>query len=166
MAVTLVLVRHGRAQSMAEAPSDEARELTPAGRSALERAYPATFSLLDLPADGDVEMWASPALRAVQTSEVVAANVPVRETSQHAVLFFQDEDAFLEELAVRVADRDSGVVVCVGHVPFMEDVALRLCGATLPFRPGAAAAIELDSVDPAGGRAPGVLRWFVQGPDA
>lgn len=164
MAVTLVLVRHGKAQPSSEAPSDEARRLTPAGLEALEASLPKSLSLLDLPADGEVELWRSPATRAVQTADVVADCIPVREAEDRSSLLAQDRDTFLSELSDRLAERDEGCVVCVGHVPFMVDVAEQLSGARLPFSPGAVCAIQLDTVEAAGGKVPGRLLWFVQGP--
>ena len=70
MVRTLILVRHGKAEKAPDDSSDLYRELTPDGRHALEIAYPRTFSLLE--DYDDVNVWSSPAIRAMQTAQVVA----------------------------------------------------------------------------------------------
>ena len=166
MALTLVLVRHGKAQRMNEAPSDEARTLTPEGRAALEEAFPESFSLLEYDPD-DVEIWSSPALRAIETAAEVCHVLGVEEIDEHPSLFFQDVEGFLEELIERLQERDEGTVVVVGHVPFMDDVCYELSGDAIVFSTGGVAAIRIDSdhLMERSSKAPGKLLWYVQGPE-
>jgi phosphohistidine phosphatase len=165
MSLTLVLVRHGKAAAKRLGQTDFDRELTPAGREALAQAYGKTFAQLS---DAhDIELWVSPAVRAEQTAaEIVAVlDTELAEERRLDCLYEQDADAFLDELSTRVLE-GPGVVVAVGHVPFMEQLAAWLGGYELPFSTGAAAAFELKeppSHAPAG-RPPARLLWFVQGP--
>ena len=165
MSVTLVVVRHGQAQSMAEAPSDYARRLTVGGRAALAEAFPRTFSLLDVP-EGGVELWASVALRAQDTADEVARVIPVAERRESDTLFFQDVGSIVDEVAERLAENRDGVVVAVGHIPSVEDLSVLFGGAQLDFSPGSVAAFELDPdlhmLEM--GRPAGKLLWFVRGP--
>ena len=164
MALTVVLVRHGQAQSMADAPSDEMRTLTPAGAQALEEAFPRSFALLE--DKDDVELWSSPAVRAMQTAEIASRVLGVDTIEEHPGLFFQDVDGFLEELGARLNARNEGCIVVVGHVPFMDDVCYELSGDAIVFSTGSVAAIELDAQAFAsrGQKAPGKLLWYVRGP--
>ena len=103
-------------------------------------------------------IWTSPALRARQTAEAVVAAIGERPVTPLPSLFEQDEEAFLDALRAS----DAPCVIAVGHIPFMERVAERLCGAELSFSPGAVACIRLDFCpDPFASD----LLWFVQGPN-
>lgn len=166
MSLTVVLVRHGKAEKKASGQPDEARALTHAGREALKEAFPRSLSLLHHSPAGGIEVWVSPALRAYETADEVCEVIGVDETQDHPCLFEQDVPAFVSELSARFRE-GPGTVVVVGHVPFMDKASGVLCGCELPFGTGAMAAIEFDS-DPAvsldEGKAPGKLQWFVQGP--
>ena len=166
MAVTVVLVRHGKAEARRPSQTDLARHLSPKGREALEASFPRTFSLLGIPNDGDIAIWESPAVRAHETALEIQKVIDVHDVEVRDSLYEQDTEAFVGDLKARSADHDSGTVICVGHVPFMEDVATRLCGASLAFAPGAVAVIRLDRTSKRtfGKSLPGTLLWFAQGP--
>lgn len=153
MSRTLVLVRHGDALGREPGQSDAQRSLSDAGKRALEEAFPRTFGLLEPTASS--ELWVSPALRARQTAKIANKTLDIETSYQLKCLYDQDYDEFLDTYAGIGAD----LVVAVGHIPFMEDMALRLCGANLTFAPGAVCAIDMGD---AGLR--GRLLWFVQGP--
>lgn len=156
---TLILVRHGRAERALPGMPDEERSLTPDGQAALRApgGFARSFSLVDEEARSRAVIWASPALRAQQTAQAVAEAIGQRPIDALPCLFEQDADAFLDALLAT----DAECVVAVGHIPFMERVTERLCGATLSFSPGAVACLRLDDT-----LAPceSDLLWFVQGP--
>mgnify|MGYP003238312487 FL=1 len=151
MVKTLVLVRHGAP----EAGADLDRRLTASGARALRTAYPRTFALLG--DDAQVEVWSSPAVRALETADVVAASTGAQDIEVHQSLYAQDMAAFLAELEAS----DALVVAAVGHAPFVDNLATRLLGQCPSFGKGTAVAIDLP--DGASGR--GVLRWYVAGPE-
>ena len=153
MSRTLVLVRHGDALGREPGQTDAQRSLSDAGKRALEEAFPRTLGLLDPTASS--ELWVSPALRARQTAEIANKTLGIEATYQLKCLFDQDHDEFLDTYAGIGTD----LVVAVGHIPFMEDMTLRLCGANLSFAPGAACAIDMGDAG-----LHGHLLWFVQGP--
>ena len=167
MSLTLVLVRHGKAQNKQPGQTDFDRELTGAGRKALSDDYPTTFA--KIAERTDVELWVSPAVRAKQTASEVVASLSADLADERTLdcLYDQDASAFLQELKERIA-AGPGCVVAVGHVPFMQDLSLYLGGYELPFSTGTVAAFELKhGVEPDGmGRPPARLLWFVQGPKA
>ena len=155
MVKTLVLVRHGSPEDVAASGLDEDRRLTPAGVRALAAAYPRTFALLG--EDPELEVWSSPAVRALETAQAVCDATGAQDVAVHQSLYRQDLAAFLAELA----DAQASVVVAVGHVPFMDMAAAQLTGCGLTFGKGAAMAIDLPC-DPSGC---GCVKWFVSGPD-
>ena len=69
MVRTVVLVRHGKAESAQKGREDASRPLTAAGLRAIKATYPKTFGLLE---DADINIWTSPYTRAFQTAEVVS----------------------------------------------------------------------------------------------
>ena len=155
MVKTLVLVRHGSPEDVAASGLDEDRRLTPAGVRALAAAYPRTFALLG--EDPELEVWSSPAIRALETAQAVCDTTGAQDVAGHQSLYRQDLAAFLAELA----DAQAPVVVAVGHVPFMDMAAAQLTGCGLTFGKGAAMAIDL----PCGLSGRGRVKWFVAGPD-
>lgn len=154
MVRTLVLVRHGDPEARAASGQDLDRRLTPAGARALQMSYPRTFALLG---EGPVpQVWSSPAVRALETADVVAAATGAEGIEVRQSLYAQDAPAFLAELAAC----DAPCVIAVGHAPFVDTLATRLVGSCPTFDKGAAAAIALGSDASQRGR----LLWFVAGP--
>ena len=155
MVKMLVLVRHGAPEATSPTGSDLDRRLTSSGARSLRAAYPRTFALLG--DDPRVSVWSSPAVRALETADVVAAAVGAEDIEVHQSLYAQDGAAFLAELEAT----DAPCVIAVGHAPFVDTLVARLVGTCPPFGKGTAAAIDL----PEGPGRRGVLRWFVTGPE-
>lgn len=159
MARTLVLVRHGKAQTRSDERPDDRRTLTKAGRRALAARLPRQLSLLEPPKDTTCQLWTSPAARAGQTADMIAEELTLPAATVHQSLLDQDIPAFLDEVEKSPAQS----LIVVGHNPFIEDVVKRLGGRRLRFSPGAAAALALPE-DGSTDRA--YLQWFVQGASA
>lgn len=155
MVKTLVLVRHGNPEATSASGADLDRRLTTSGARALRVAYPRTFALLG--DDAQPEVWSSPAVRALETADVVAAAVGTDDIEVHQSLYAQDVSTFLAELDACEAP----CVIAVGHAPFVDNVAGRLLDACPPFGKGTAAAIRL----PSGFSGRGTLLWYVAGPE-
>ena len=155
MVKLLVLVRHGAPEATSPTGSDLDRRLTESGARSLRAAYPRTFALLgDNPS---VSVWSSPAVRALETADVVAAAVGVEDIEVRQSLYAQDGAAFVAELEAS----DAPCVIAVGHAPFVDTMAARLVGSCPSFGKGTVAAIDL----PEGPSGRGNLRWYVAGPE-
>ena len=106
----------------------------------------------------------SPALRACQTAEEVAAALGANgvsyATEERDYLFYQDQEAFLDDIEDTPED---SVIVAVGHIPFMEDVLARLTGECISFTPGSVAAVTLPG-SPRTQIPEGDVLWYVRGP--
>lgn len=155
MVKTLVLVRHGAPEAASASGADLDRRLTASGARSLRAAYPATFALLGN--DVEAEVWSSPAVRALETADVVADVLGVEDIAVRDSLYAQDLAGFLRDLESAEAE----CVVAVGHAPFVDLLATRLLGSCPAFGKGAAAAIALGE----GPSGTGTLRWFVAGPE-
>ena len=124
MRKNLVLVRHGKAMPLSEGQQDIDRPLSEAGIRSLKASFPRQLSMLgkEMPS---VEIWSSPALRALQTAELLTSALGKHKIyigdaiQEHTSLWNQDEDAFLSELSECEAD----TVFAVGHNPYCRRLA-------------------------------------------
>ena len=165
MARMLVLVRHGKAQSRDKGLPDFERQLTGAGKRALQDWLPKSRRLMDAEKASTYELWASPAERTMQTAHVIVNEWGKRldgfPRTPLAVdaLWRQDTAELLNLVGESRAD---AVVVC-GHNPQIEELCADLTGCDITFATGGIAAIRLD--EGAHARS-GRLLWFVQGPES
>ena len=125
MVKTLVLVRHGDPEATSASGTDLDRRLTASGARSLKTAYPRTFALLGK--DAEAAVWSSPAIRALETAQIVADAIDVEDIEVHESLYAQDVSAFLAELS----DAEGPIVIAVGHAPFVDQLSARLLGGSL-----------------------------------
>lgn len=134
----LVLVRHAKAVP-STGSSDRGRPLTEGGR-----ATAATVGgWLDWRVQPIDALWASAALRAVQTVDEICAHLTSAPAPQ-----LRDElyDAGADEILdmVRAASDDIRALVVVGHNPAIERLHARLTRDDRGFPAGAGAIVEID----------------------
>ncbi len=153
----LVLIRHGDAENRRLGGTDAERKLTTYGLKALREAYPEMLAPLASDLD-DLQVWSSEAVRARQTAEVAcdALGIPHDAIEFHTSLYAQDYDLFYGELSAA-----EGVVMAVGHIPFMEEACADLTHTPTPFYKGSVACIDV----PDAGLGKATLTWFARGPE-
>lgn len=161
MASIVVLIRHGKAQARGAGVDDFTRTLTDEGRRALAATLPdalAPLGTMPKYLHGTTEVWSSDAHRAVETAQEAADVLGVSEINIHSCLLEQRFEEFMDEVAACPAD----VVVAVGHNPFIDDTAAKLCGGSVPFKTGALGIFDVSEYtgEPDGS----ALRSFSQGP--
>ncbi len=158
MVSRLVLIRHAKAENIRAGLADEERKLTKAGKRSIKARFPLTLHLLSDIYEDELHVWSSPALRAMQTADVVskALNTPV---DIHESLYESSTETFLSELA-----DVSGTIIIVGHNPFIEDIYEMIDGERRQFDKGTMASFAFDvpAVDIRDAAAH--MEWFVQGP--
>ena len=170
MRKNLVLVRHGKALPLSDGQQDIDRPLSEAGVRSLKASLPHQLAMLDDDVK-TVEVWSSPALRAIQTAKLLEGALGKRKVRidgdirECESLWAQDEDAFIADLRTSTAD----TVFAVGHNPFVEDVANSLADAEIPCATGGLVCLSLDLPGAAEGETPSEtgearLLWFAQGP--
>ncbi len=152
----LVLVRHGKAEGRAPGVEDSVRELTEAGWRALRASLDRSLSLLD--AYDELSIWSSPAVRALQTAQVVAMKVGCDTIYKRASLYGDDINLFLGEFC-----QATGNIIAVGHNPFMERLFAVLAGTEQHLGKGAVAAFSFEE-DGNGEPVDPKLIWFAQAP--
>ncbi|MBQ9057973.1 MAG: histidine phosphatase family protein [Atopobiaceae bacterium] len=138
MSLTLILVRHGKAEDPQFEIPDRMRSLTQKGMQALSEKAQQIASLIET--SDAAELWVSPALRAEQTAEILNDALGIENVSERDYLFEQDLGAFVEELA----DSDVEQLVVVGHIPFMNRLFYYLTGLEMPFATGSVAALDIE----------------------
>ena len=167
MAKTLILMRHGKACAGEEGQPDFDRELSEPGRRSLKATL--ADSLAQLDTRGSFALWSSPAIRAMQTAELLKRalddkGVKTGDVVEAESLWDQDEASFLQALS----ESDADTVFAVGHNPFVESLTEKLTGAVIPCATGGLVCIRIDTdalaqpteEDAFAGR----LFWFAQGP--
>jgi phosphohistidine phosphatase len=149
----LTLVRHGDACSPTSALGDEGRCLSTTGRDQAR----ATGSALAERGVTPTHVWCSPLVRAVQTAELVVAELSFDDVIEARGDLYPDSRprALFKVLAALPADAD---VLIVGHMPFMAATASELLAAQVGgFSTGAAFRFEVRGTPRVG--EPALLRW-------
>ena len=159
MVSRLVLVRHAKTQARTPELIDKDRQLTKAGRCSIEARFPVSLHLLADEDIDEVKVWSSPALRAMQTAEVVARSLGIGGIEIKESLYADSVDAFMIELA-----EEQGTVIIVGHNPFMEELYARLSGTPQGMATGAMASFGFKAAGDHSANLGSWLEWFVQGP--
>ena len=150
----LVLMRHGKAEERGSRERDEERQLTEKGR---EKTIAAARGLAQVIRSGSpVTIWTSHLTRALQTAELVAAEVRGAEVAVKEAIASGDLDALHEDF--KEFDRE-GTLIIIGHEPYLSHWGSRIAGVILPLKPSAAMAITLSSAVPPEGN----ILWFAHG---
>jgi phosphohistidine phosphatase len=114
----ILLIRHARAEPRSRRKDDSTRALT---RRGTQRQIECASGLRELGRAPGLVLH-SPWLRAAQTAALLAhAGEPVEA---HAGLARAPDERLCEELAARGADE----LWCVGHEPWLSELACLLCG--------------------------------------
>jgi phosphohistidine phosphatase len=133
---TLVLLRHSKSDWSVPGP-DLRRPLAPRGRRQAPEA--AQWLAKNLP-EVDLAV-VSPAARALETMEILSAEVAPKRTVV--------EDRVYAASAIELLDvisnlpGDAGIVVLVGHNPGMEELAWQLAGGYVPMKTSALAVFDV-----------------------
>lgn len=151
----LLLIRHARAADSNGQP-DAQRPLTELGR----REFGLAARWVVTHGATPQHIFHSPALRTMQTAEILAAASELPSYAVDAVPWLAlgtDCDQILPMLWNLPAD----ITALVGHEPNMSGLATRLlCGERLTFRPGTIACVEFGSHEDFGH---GRLLWMLDG---
>lgn len=121
---TLLLLRHAKAQPAHRGQTDSQRCLNETGRKAAKR----TGRWLEEHRLNMDYVSYSPALRAVQTLELVREEHPIGEHLLHmdTQVYMASLDTLLSILSDIPADAET--VLLVGHNPALEELLVHLCG--------------------------------------
>jgi len=150
----LILMRHGKAEPRSDAKPDFERELTSIGRKKVRMA--AQGLAQGLYKGREIQIWASPTVRTLQTAEVLRSAFGKR-TRLHVVDAIQEGN--MSELRSEWSSTPGiDVLIIVGHEPTMSEWTQKTSGAALLFRPGSAAAILFEDPE----QTIGSLAWFMR----
>ncbi len=150
----LILMRHGKAEPRSDAKPDLERELTSIGRKKIKQAARGLAG--SLYKGRDVQIWTSPAVRTMQTAELLRQAFGKKCKLHVADAILEGKLAELQTEWIKSPSPD--VVIVVGHEPSMSEWTEKLSGAALLFRPGSAASIQLAEPE----HTIGSLGWFMR----
>ena len=152
----IFVLRHGQAEP--QQTTDEARKLTPLGRSQVAaNVYSALGELKAVK-----HLWVSPLVRAQQTAAVACDLMREHHiivTTETSALIVPEANIFSAFDALQAAQLDA--VMLVSHQPFVGNFIDVLCGSapgSHPMNTGALACIDCDLVAADFGK----LRWLRQ----
>ncbi len=148
----LILMRHGKAEEGRPDLPDRDRGLTPQGHDRVAAAARALRGRLVK--KERLHIWSSDLRRAKETAEIIAAAYDGSEVRLMAEIGHGKLEAVVESWA-DLSPKDT--LLIVGHEPDMGLWSARIANVVLPFRPGAAAAFQLEEKAPPFGR----LLWFM-----
>lgn len=155
MILDLILLRHGIAEDVASDNLDSSRKLTEKGKKKLEDNLPMILPFID--SNHQIEIWASPLMRAKETAEILLPMIKSAELVFHDFVARGDYQNFWAALD-KLDDNKKYTIIVVGHEPYLSNWSSELCGLRLPFRKGAAAGIRLNTRDAVDSE----LKWFLQ----
>lgn len=143
----LILIRHGKAEEREEGKDERLRILTPKGREELQKILPELRARLapKMEPSLNLRLCASPLPRALQTAEIIAADLDITEIEQYDWI---ESGAYagLQDLLNSLAP--SATLAVVGHEPYLNDWSWKLCGLDIPFRKGMALGFRVLSKEP------------------
>ena len=149
----LILVRHGQAEDSGTDGTDETRGLTLEGQKSLQKSMSGYCRLIN--SQKKYLIWSSPLIRARQTADLFAQVLHVKKICQCDFIATGDFDAFINTLEDVAEDT---CLILVGHEPYLSSWSQQICGISLPFKKGAAAALKMDLKSVPEGE----LLWFAQ----
>jgi len=152
--VEVVLMRHGKAEPRSNAKADFERELTSIGRKKTKQAARGLANCLYI--GRDIQIWTSPAMRAVQTAEILREGFgkKVKVAVIDALADGRLEDLQSEWSKIPALD----VLIVVGHEPMISEWTAKMSNAALVFGPASAASILLENAE----LNVGSLAWFMR----
>ena len=156
MKTELYLLRHGAAEDHGPDGSDSSRRLTSEGLTELRRVLALAKKAQVTPS----LVLSSPLVRAVETAELVAAELGYQDAilKSRALAPDSSPQAVWEELRAHAAQP---FILIAGHEPLLSDTIAWLLGSSRPlvrFPKAALARIDLARLGPAPSA---ILRWLI-----
>jgi len=139
----LVLIRHGKAQGSEGNLADEQRALTEEGRAKLQKIIPDLKHYLN--ENREFQLWTSPLLRAVQTAEILAAELGLSKFLKLAWV----ADCSLKSLKEELTHLQTPFsVLLVSHEPDLSSLSHQISGCAIPFKKGTSVGFSVLSLEP------------------
>lgn len=138
--MNIIFVRHGAAEKVDKEIQDFHRKLTPEGRITVKEVT--SHIVAHLTEGTDIHIWSSPADRAVQTAEIIAAELKIEPILLYDFIWNGDYHAFANELQRIIVDM---TLIIVGHEPYLGDWVSRLQENNIKFRKGTVAGLTLQA---------------------
>ena len=145
----LYFFRHGEAQPPSAGGTDEARDLTDAGRQAVRTLADA---LLRAGLHPDA-ICTSPLIRARQTGEILGDVLGITPQADERLRC----GAALGDIQAIAADRGLARILFVGHEPDLSTITHQLTGGMVKMRTSCCARVDADRVEPG----LGILTWLL-----
>lgn len=152
----LIIVRHGKAESLLSRPdgSDFDRTLTADGILKVRYLAKLMKKLTESQGYENVKIIASASARTLQTANNIADIFDVKDVTSEDKLYHGDYYSILPELLSENAEADC--IIIVGHNPNVYFLTNSLCDVKLDFKKGSFACVSLND-----DKISGILKYFV-----
>lgn len=136
----ILFVRHGAAEKISAGGADAFRALTEEGIREFNENMKRLAPLFA--GSGKITIFSSPLLRALETAEIIADRLDIRELELADSLAEGDFSAFLQAVEGR-----EGMVIAVGHNPSLTEWAEGITSCSLKMKKGGAFLADVDLID-------------------
>ncbi len=149
----IIFIRHGKTASLTDDQVDSFRALTSKGRKEIKKMMPA---LKDNIEDGlQLYLFSSFSLRSMQTAEIIAKEIGIKEISKYRWIENGNTDFFKNEIKQK---QSPFCVIIVGHNPHLSKWSHHISGYYLPYKKGTMVGFAILSLEPLKAQP----QWFLQ----
>ncbi|NTW71081.1 MAG: hypothetical protein HGA49_02435 [Eubacteriaceae bacterium] len=138
----LIFFRHGEAENPTEDSCDFERRLTPQGIASVQNSSKLLKAMIS--GINEVTIWSSPLIRAVETADLLAAELNVTKVKKINALGKAGFRKIIEKIQKKDFS-DASCLILVGHIPALDKWSSRLTGTELSFGKSAFAIFNLKS---------------------
>lgn len=136
--MNIILFRHGNAEDRKAGLDDRDRKLTQKGIDTVITA--ADYLSRHLENKGDIQLWSSPLIRAVQTASVVKEALDLNSIKELDCIATGDYEG-LQSALLHI--QENATVIVVGHNPSLEEWYQEICGQSLHLKKASAVDINI-----------------------
>ncbi len=129
----IILVRHAKAEKKREDLEDRKRKLTEKGIKEFQKLTPELKEKLKPLEKEKIELWSSPARRALETAHIIAQDLLLYSLTTEEFIYTGDFEQLSRE--VQKAEEDQ-IIFVVGHEPSLSEWAEAMTGEEMKIRKG------------------------------
>lgn len=152
----IIFIRHGDANINENKINDTYSGLTEKGNDQINKIAQKIKDNLNI--NRDLTIFSSPALRSIQTAQIIAERLGESEIKKREWILNGDIESLIDEIKNA---GDEFCIIIIGHEPYLNYWSRRMSGYSLPYDKGTVVCFEIISNEPM----KAVPVWFAQSED-
>lgn len=129
----ILFVRHAESESFHFGVMDLKRRLTASGKKNFQKNLPELIDKLESKNTQNIELWSSPAYRALETTEIISKSLRQKTKSVYDFIYHGSFEALQAEVKNVEVDK---TIIIVGHEPILGDWIHHITGEQLTVKNG------------------------------